>query len=265
MLTRSPGSRGAVRPAPWRRQYQAGLSLVEMLVGIAIGLIIVAAASMTVATQLSDNRRLLMEMQLQQDLRAATDTISRELRRAGFWALSGDQVPLAGTKVDDIRNPRSTLTPSTGAVSKLEYEYDRSGASPSTNGANRFGFCFGSACPSASPGTVRSKMSPSFGDLGIQWNEVTDEKAVRITALTITPVVNPPVKMACPTLCPGTNDTACWPTVAVREAIITITGEAVGDSSVQRTLSSRVRLRNEVVNLFVPGTGPAGSLLACPA
>lgn len=255
---------GHRRRATTTRRVQRGLSLVEMLVGIAVGLIVVAAASMTVATQLSDNRRLLMEMQLQQDLRAATDTISRELRRAGFWSLSGDQVPLAGIKVDDMRNPRSALTPSGGSVSKLEYEYDRVGPAPSTNKSNRFGFCFGSTCPSTSPGTVRSKMSSSSG-ADIQWNEVTDEKAVKITALTITPIVNAPVKLACPTLCPGTNDTACWPTVAVREAIIAITGESATDSSVQRTLSSRVRLRNESVNLFVPGTGPAGSLVPCPA
>ena len=51
------------------------------MVGVAVGLFVVAAASMLVATQLSDNRRLTLETQVQQDLRAAADIITRELRR----------------------------------------------------------------------------------------------------------------------------------------------------------------------------------------
>jgi len=239
----------------YRRRLQSGLSLVEMLVGITVGLIVVAAASMTVATQLSDNRRLLMEMQLQQDLRAATDTISRELRRAGFWANAGTQVPAAGVASPDQRNPRAALV---GGSSKLEYQYDRSLAAPS----NDFGFCQGSACPTASSGMIRSKLSRADGG-GSFWHELTDDKAVNVTSLTITPVTSTPVKMACPTLCPGTNDTACWPTVAVREAIVTITGQSATDPSVQRTMSSRVRLRNDVVTVSVPGAGT--NLLACPS
>ncbi len=53
------------------------------MVGIAVGLFIVAGATMVVTTQLGDNRRLLLETQLQQDLRATADIITRELRRAG--------------------------------------------------------------------------------------------------------------------------------------------------------------------------------------
>ena len=62
---------------------QRGLSIVELMVGIAIGLIIVAAASLLMSGQLNENRRLLAETQLQQDLRAASDIITRELRRIG--------------------------------------------------------------------------------------------------------------------------------------------------------------------------------------
>lgn len=244
------------RPIVPRRRAQRGLSLVEMMVGIAVGLIIVAAATMTMATQLSDNRRLLTELQVQQDLRAATDTISRELRRAGFWIDAGTQVPVPGTTAADLRNPRATLT--AGGPSKLEYQYDRSAAAP----ANAFGFCQGAACPSASPGTIRSKLSRPDG-LASFWHELTDDKAVNITAMTITPVTGPTTKLACPSLC-ADGSTACWPTIAVREAQITVTGQAVSDSAVQRTLTSRVRLRNDQITLAVPGTGVAGSQVACP-
>lgn len=256
---------------PPGRDRQRGLSLVEMLVGIAIGLIIVAAASMTVATQLSDNRRLLMEMQLQQDLRAATDVISRELRRVGFWANAGTQVAIPGTSPGDVSNPRRSMTPASGPTSIIEFEYDRKGVSPSTDGSNRFGFCYGGTCPSASPGMIRSKFAPVSGDLGINWHELTDDKAVNITSMNIeipdpgtTPGTAPPAKLACPNLC-ADGSTTCWPRIAVREAIVTITGQSATDPTVQRTLTSRVRLRNDLVMLSVPGSGVAGALVACPS
>jgi type IV pilus assembly protein PilW len=68
------------RPRPAR-----GLSIIELLIGIAIGLFVLAGATMVASNQLTDNRRLLLETQIQQDLRAAMDIIARDLRRGGFW------------------------------------------------------------------------------------------------------------------------------------------------------------------------------------
>jgi uncharacterized protein YneF (UPF0154 family) len=59
------------------------MSIVELMVGVAIGLLIVAAATLMMSGQLSENRRLLVEAQLQQDLRAAADIMTREIRRTG--------------------------------------------------------------------------------------------------------------------------------------------------------------------------------------
>ena len=47
------------------------------------------------------------------------------------------------------------------------------------------------------------------------------------------------------------------------EVEITITGQAVSDPAVQRTLTSRVRLRNDLLTLSVPGVGP-GNFVPCP-
>ena len=69
-----------------------GLSIVELMVGITIGLFILAGASLVLTTQLGDNRRLLLEAQVQQDLRAASDLVSREIRAAGYWGNAYQQV-----------------------------------------------------------------------------------------------------------------------------------------------------------------------------
>lgn len=77
-----------------RRQRQTasrparGLSLVELMVGIAVGLMVVAGASFVAVNQIGDNRRLTLETQVQQDLRAAADLIVRDLRRTGYWGNS---------------------------------------------------------------------------------------------------------------------------------------------------------------------------------
>ena len=58
-----------------------GLSIVELLVGIAVGLFVLAGATLLVSSQLSDNRQLMLETQVQQDLRASADLIARPTPR----------------------------------------------------------------------------------------------------------------------------------------------------------------------------------------
>ena len=104
-----------------------GLSLVELMVGITIGLIVVAGATLLTATQLSDNRRLLLETQVQQDLRAAADIIAREVRRGGYNAFAHsltwdpDQPAL-----QPIANPYRGLALNNGPE-VVTYRYQRPG------------------------------------------------------------------------------------------------------------------------------------------
>ena len=68
-----------------RHRGQRGLSIVELLIGLAIGLFIVGGAIKLFVDNLTNNRRLLLETRVNQDLRAAADLIARDLRRAGYW------------------------------------------------------------------------------------------------------------------------------------------------------------------------------------
>jgi prepilin peptidase dependent protein B len=70
------------------RRQQHGLSIVELMVGLAIGLVVVAAALLALTHHLRENRSLLMEARLMQDLRTASDLIARDLRRAGPLSLT---------------------------------------------------------------------------------------------------------------------------------------------------------------------------------
>ena len=85
-----------------------------------------------VATQLSDNRRLLIETQVQQDLRASMDIITRQLRRDGALppalALLGLATPTTGGQKSDYAGV--TVSGSTGN-NEIGFRYVRN---PSESG-----------------------------------------------------------------------------------------------------------------------------------
>jgi len=229
-------------PAQWGKR-QRGLSLVELMVGIALGLFVVAGAVMVVSTQLGDNRRLLLETQLQQDLRATADIITRELRRSGHTPVPANAVSEPGAPAEI--NPFTAVQLFAGD-SEVRFNYWRGPAV-----AGPYGFRLNGS------GVVQSL-------LGNAWQDLTDGNVMNVTAFTVTPVAPAVTQIPCPTGCtadpadPGY--TACWPTVSMRAYIVDITAQARGDAAVQRSVRSQVRMRNDLVNFNVPGL-PAQ---ACP-
>ena len=216
----------ARRPSPSRRQL--GMSLVELLVGITIGLFIVAAASLMVTSQLSDNRRLLLEVQVQQDLRATADVIARELRRAGGRKLAAEGVWSETTPAST--NPYGTITVT--GNSEVRFDYERGIGLP------MLGFRF-----DAARGVVQSY-------IGTGWQDLTDGNTMEVTGFTVVESESSfddqriPCLKACDPL--FTNaDISCWPKLKVRTYVIEIIARARTDLRIKRTLRSTVGLRND--------------------
>ncbi len=65
------------------RRLQRGLSLVELMVGSAISLMVVAVALLALTHHLRGSQSLLLEARLMQDLRTTTELVAHNLRRAG--------------------------------------------------------------------------------------------------------------------------------------------------------------------------------------
>lgn len=216
---------------------QRGLSLVELMVGIALGLFVVAAASLVVTMQLGDNRRLLLETQLQQDLRAASDIITRELRRAGAAANTPSIVWQPGS------------TPQTNAFQDVRLNHDgwkvhfRFERAPGITGP--FGF-------KLEGGVLKSLLGGSA-------QELTDGDVMNVTAFDVAEAFSPDLQVACPRDCPpdATGDTTwCWPTLTVRTYVIDIRAQSRTDPTVQRSLRSQVRLGNDMIQSnLVPASG----------
>ena len=225
------------------RRVQSGMSIVELMVGVAVGLIVVAAAALLMTSQLVENRRLLMETQLQQDLRAAADIMTRDLRRAGslpeLAALGLIWYPgAAGTS----SNTRATNY--VAGTTTINFEYEPGGTT-----ATRFGY-------ELLDGVIRARMGGSGA-----FQELTDKRVMVVDSLTFDArnASATPVRMPCMKPCPDTTNN-CWPTYQVREVDLVITAHAKRDASVKRTVRSTVRLRNDHVVFFNPGSSQA-----CPS
>jgi type IV pilus assembly protein PilW len=222
------------------RKRQRGLSLVEMMVGIAVGLFIAAGASLLVAIQLSDNRRTLIELQLQQDLRASSDIIGRELRRSGFMAPAHLLIAQGGSQPYSFSGNSARQVYTTGDSSTITFYYTRRN---DTQGP--FGFRLNSS------GAIQSLLA------GGQWQDLTDSSVMTVTSFSLTPRTGPAQKLACPKYCDltipglpaGTGADYCWPTVSVLSFDISITGKSVSDASVVRTVTTTAYVRNDYVKI----------------
>ena len=224
------GSLGWIAQRRPARRSRRGVLLIELMIGISIGLLIAAAAVTFVAGHLNDNRRLLLESRLMQDLRTAADIVARDLRRAGYWAASFDGVALAGS-ASTARNPYAALAPSAAASDSVSFGYSRDASENGVVDSNeQFGF------------RLRN------GALEIQlgagnWQALTDTSTLVVTAFRVTPTVQAvDLGDVCAATCPVGSAT-CPPRLEVRSLAVEISGRALADAAIVRTVRSSVRLR----------------------
>jgi prepilin peptidase dependent protein B len=232
----------AVRHGPRQKVVLRGLSIVELLVGIAVGLFILAGATLVTSNQLSDNRLLLLETQMQQDLRTTADLIAREVRRSGYWGKAATTT-WGASVVPNMYQTFDKSPGSGGRDDEVTFSYSKALSSGAENGVSDPDEKFGFALNSAS-GTIESLV----GAAG--WQALTDSNVMRVTQFDMTP--NEQVLVVpCANPCAG-GGTACWPRQKVRDVTIQITGQAVHDATVVRSVRSGVRLRNDDVTGACP-------------
>ncbi len=218
-----------------RRAGQAGLSLVELMVGLTVGLFVVAGASLMASNYLTDNRRLMLETQIQQDLRATVDLIVRDIRRAGYWGSAQNGVWTPSGAI--IQNPYPAISPESpaSAVQTLQYSYSLD--DPTENGVLDANENLGIRLRES---VVEMRLGANAG-----WQALTDASTLSITRFDIL-VRSIPIDLPCMKPCaPGAVD--CPRRQSVRNVEIFIVGQAVHDPLVVRSVRSDVRIRNDQV------------------
>jgi type IV pilus assembly protein PilW len=246
---------------------QRGLGMVELMVGITVGLIVTAGAAMVATRQITEHRRLMLEVQMQQDLRIAADLLQQDLRRAGYRGLPGNSVwepeRNGGTTPakDAVASPYAVVTQTDPQhPTDIYYRYAR----PPT----------GSTIPN------KTNTLASNEQLGIRWDQtakvlylqlgvtatgdpnwqpITDPDAVLIENFSA-PIVSQQISLG--DLCdPGCETAGNCPTQTIRRVDFTITASAKSDPSIRRTLQVSEKLRADDIS----GACPAAVLPTPPA
>ena len=203
---------------------QRGLSLIELLIGVAIALFIAATGSTLLVGHLRENRALLLETRLTQDLRTAADVITRDLRRAGYWGNAGTGA-----------NPYAALAPAAAASDAVSLRYSMDPTENNVVDSNeQFGFRLRG-------GAIELQLGAG------NWQALTDAGTLTVTAFSVTPDVQDlSLASFCATAC-AAGSTTCPPHQQVRNLVVAITAALVSDTRVVRSVRSNARVRNDTV------------------
>lgn len=209
-----------------------GLTLVELLVAVAVGLFIVATASSLFAGQLQTQRSVLLESRLLQELRTTIDLVTRDLRRAGHWGAAASGVwQVGGGGV--LANPYATLTLAANAASAaVVFQFSRDeGENHLVDADENFGLRLRN-------GVVEMQLGAGG------WQALTDATSLAVTEFSITPQVQTlDLAAYCPRGCSGST----CPRQQLRSLAVQIAARSLRDLQVARSLRSTVRLRNDAI------------------
>lgn len=192
---------------------QRGVSLVELLVTLVIGLIVIGASTTVFIGTLGANSSQMRISRLNNELRTAMTYVSRDLRRAGYnnWTV-------AQLEARDFTNSGQAVPVMGAAAAAVSYDINNNG------GTQRYGFQL------SNDGVIQARI-----DAG-GWNNLTDPSVVQITAFTITnrspAAINPVGAVA---------------SVTVPVFTIEITGRLTSDNTITRTIRETIRPRNVVL------------------
>lgn len=222
---------------------QRGLSLVELLVGVALGLFIVAGAVTLAVSHLRDARRQVLESKVNQELRAAADLIARDIRRAGYWhnATKGVWQGAGSTAMT------SNYSPVTASSDSLVFSYARDD-NDALDGNEQF--------------RIERVVDSASGRGVLRFNNgsglqpITDVNTVNITSFDPDDSMGmaDTERLCLVKYCPNSTVTTCpagaantYPALHVRTYTIRIAAESAVDSNVKREIVETVRLRNDLL------------------
>jgi prepilin peptidase dependent protein B len=260
---------------------QAGVTLIELLIGLAVGLFIILAATSVFTGTLRSSKQNLKMTHLDQQLRAAMDVMTRHIRRAGYYGLApttstdlsdygpnnpfqinGYQMTLGPIASCDPTTGEGCCDPTTGECPCITFSYDGGADGGTPSGTDDlYGFRYGSANKriemrkdaSGPPGCTDGASWEGITDPAIQVERLTFQYEKRHAsdptkplAMNLTFPAQNLTEAGCdsvddPSL-PGYNEEAC---LQLRTVIITLDGDLASDENTTMSLRERVKVRND--------------------
>jgi len=268
---------------------QRGLSLIELMISTAIGMIIIGAATSVYIATLKSSSTALKNSKLNQELTTLMTVTSNDIRRAGFDFGLDTSAPQtnAFSQVGDtaltVRDDKDDDTdegigPTANAGECILYSYDLSNPTQAANDVDNnelFGFRLNTATGAVEMRRLVDNAAAILGnteedscdDAGHNWETVTDSNLIEVTRLDFNLSTSTCLNVTKKDGADNDGDTNideddeinCYNagttistgdiTVETREVDITLEGRLVNDTSVQATLNNIVRVRNDLIRI----------------
>lgn len=212
-----------------------GFSLVELMVALSLSSLVLVSVVALFSDNVRHSKDNFNANRLHQEMQAAVEVMVKDIRRAGYW---GNAI----TDIDTGANTNPFMASATditinGNNDCILFSYDRddNGALPTLGSGNddeRYGYRL-------SNGVIQSRPSGSpfsCTTANTNWEDIIGSKIIQITGLTFTPTIK---SIDLDGAESGTANTL------IRTIDITLSGQLKNDSSVNHTITHRVRVRND--------------------
>lgn len=216
------------------KQQEAGYTLIELMVGLLVGLIVLSAVVYMLLMTLSSSRGVFNSTKLNQELSTLNDLMTGELRRAGYWPAASGAVtsPFSLGTEEGLRVPSDTC---------VLYTYDADG-SQSIEDSERLGFRLQDG------GIDARKSGPAGVDCTStgSWESITDDSFMDVSEFKATES----------SICWLKDGSASWANcsgapstgiVSIRELNIYLKANVVADPDWEGTINETIKVRNNKV------------------
>lgn len=244
------------------RKAQLGLNLVELMIGLVVGMIVLAAMTSVYLSTARGSKDTLNANRLNQDMRAVMDIMVADIRRSGYWGTAAIATPNPFT----VRGGGSATDIYIPSADCVLYSYDATfnGGTVGTadSGTDFFGFkrtvVGGSGVVWSATNFGNTNQANCTGNLG--WQQLTDPKVINFSALTFSETGSQCLDATTSanwTFAAGDTAPPCADAGAAnyaaasgdtlaetRQITITMTATHVNDSTLTRTLTETVLVRN---------------------
>ena len=216
---------------------QRGMTLVETMISVTIGVVLLLGLTTFMAASLGSNVNATKLANLNQELRAIMTLMTRDIRRAGYW---GSPAPYPTGAITGVGfgsayvNPFATINTATAGC--ILYAYDKNN-NATLDTDEKYGFLLSAGAVMMRTGSGATWDCTTAA--GNSLDNLSDAKNTNVTALTFT----------------ETDSAAAYvtgsagPNIKTRQITITITAQLVSDATVRQTLTETVKLEND---LFSP-------------
>ncbi|MCM2341281.1 prepilin-type N-terminal cleavage/methylation domain-containing protein [Rhodoferax sp.] len=206
---------------------QSGVGLVELMISLVIGMIVIAGALSMVSSTFGANASQMKMSRLNNELRMAMSSITRDMRRSGHNSWTIAQLT-AGVYTPSPQPASVVIAESSADSAVMHYDENADGLYPTTEPTETYSFRYNN-------NTIETKIGTASTGT---WNAIVDPSVIEITEFKITDL-SQDLSTATP---PGAL------AVTLPMYSITIKGKLVKDPTVERTIQETVRLRNVIVS-----------------